>query len=331
MSDSNQVLEIQGTASCSDASGADEYFPCAGMAHPDFGAPSRETVCAVIVTHNPDAGFFSRVERVRPQVARIVIVDNGSTEPALAQIRQFENQNHLHLISNPANQGIAHALNQGAQWAASKGHRWILTLDQDTVVASGMVNALAEIYQAAPDKKRLAVIGSNYTYRENGKLAAGQNYQAGLAAGEVKAVITSGSLIPLSVLEELGGFREVFFLDCVDVDYCLRARSRGFCVLRTLAPLMQHSVGNLTEHRLFGKHFTTTNHNPWRRYLQVRNTVILAREYLGRDPALVLSALGSRSQAILRVCLFESQRLRKLSYSLLGAVDGVLGKMNRFG
>jgi len=318
-------------AVCVDGPGLPENPPRASLADLDATSPTRETVCAVIVTHNPDAGFSSRVEKVRPQVARIVIVDNGSTEPALGQIRQFENHNHLRLSFNPTNQGIARALNQGAQWAGNSGYRWILTLDQDTIVSSGIVDALAAAYQAMPDKRRLAVIGANYTHRENGKLAVGQNYQGGLAAGEVKEVITSGSLIPLSVLEEIGGFREEFFVDCVDVDYCLRARARGFRVLRTTAPLMQHSVGKLTEHRLFGKCLSTTNHSPLRRYLQVRNTVILAREYIGRDPALVLSALGSRATAISRVCLFETQRLRKLSYSLLGVVDGIRGKMNRFG
>jgi rhamnosyltransferase len=331
VSDSTQILEIQESAACSQASGTDEYPRCAGRAHPDRNAPSRESVCAVIVTHNPDAGFLSRVERVRPQVTEVVIVDNGSAEPALGEIRQLENQSRVHLILNQINQGIAHALNRGAQWAASKGHRWILTLDQDTVVASGMVGALAEVYRALPDPQRVAVIGSNYTHRENGKLATKAECEASPGAAEVQAVITSGSLIPLSVLEEIGGFREEFFVDCVDVDYCLRARSRGFRVLRTSAPLMLHSVGNLSEHRLLWKQMATTNHSPWRRYLQVRNTVILAREYFGRDPALVLSALGARSQAMLRVCLFETQRLRKLGYCWLGVVDGVRGKMNRFG
>jgi rhamnosyltransferase len=331
VSGSTRILETQGTAACSHASGTGENPRCAGPAHPDRNAPSRESVCAVIVTHNPDASFLSRVERVRPQVAQVVIVDNGSAELALEEVRQLENQQHLHLILNQVNHGIAHALNQGAQWAANCGHRWILTLDQDTVVAPGMVDALAAVYHALPDRQRLAVIGSNYTHRENGKVAMKGECEAGAGAGEVKAVITSGSLIPLSALEEIGGFREEFFVDCVDVDYSLRARAHGFRVLRTLAPLMQHSVGNLTEHRWFGKPMATTNHSPWRRYLQVRNTVILAREYLGRDPALVLSALGSRAQAILRVCLFESQRFRKLAYSLLGVLDGLLGKMNRFG
>jgi rhamnosyltransferase len=316
----------------SSAPGGDERLCRANATNFEPHAPSRDNVCAVIVTHNPDAGFCSRVEKIRPQVAGIVIVDNGSAEPGLGTIRNCENHSQRpYLILNQTNQGIASALNQGAQWAANCGHHWILTFDQDTEAAPGMVEAMAAVFQAWPERQRLAAIGANYTHRENGKLAAGQKYEADLASREVKAVITSGSLIPLCVLEELGGFREDFFMDCVDVDYCLRARTRGFRVVRTMAPLMQHSVGNLTEHRFLGRSLGTTNHSPWRRYLQVRNTVILAREYFGRDPGLVLSALASRSQAILHVCLFEHERLRKLAYSLLGLVDGVRGKMNRLG
>ena len=296
----------------------------------DPAAPALETVCAVIVTHNPDRGFFSRLEKIRPQVADVVIVDNGSREECQGQLRKAEQAGEIHLIANPSNEGIARALNEGAHWAGQRGYHWILTLDQDTVVAPDMVNALAAVYQALPEQHRLAVIGSNYTDRWNGEIAAAVGRRASPLAGEVKAVITSGSLIPLRVWHEVGGFREEFFVDCVDVDYCLRARARGFRVVKTFAPLMLHSVGQVSEHRLFWKPMATTNHSPWRRYFQARNTLILTREYLRREPSLVLAALGSRSRAIVSVCLFEKQRLRKLAYSALGVVDGLRGKMNRF-
>jgi rhamnosyltransferase len=325
------ALEIRGTPVRSAAAGGEENARDASAGNLEPDAPSRDNVCAVLVTHNPDAGFACRVEKIRPQVAGIVIVDNASAEPGLGQVRHFESQDGLHLICNEMNHGIARALNQGAQWAANCGYRWILTFDQDTEAAPGMVEALSDVYRALPDPKQVAVLGANYRHRENGKVATKGTYEAGSGAREVKAVITSGSLIPLSALAALGGFREDFFMDCVDVDYCLRARAQGFCVLRTVAPLMQHSVGHLTEHRLLGKAMATTNHSPWRRYLQVRNSVILAREYLARDPALVLSALASRAQEILRVCLFERQRRRKLVYCWLGLVDGLRGKMNRPG
>jgi len=37
-------------------------------------------------------------------------------------------------------------------------------------------------------------------------------------------VITSGSLLPLATYADIGPFREEFFIDFVDTDYCFRAR-----------------------------------------------------------------------------------------------------------
>ena len=301
-----------------------------GVEHIGENAPCRETICAVVITQNPDSDLCVRLKKVSPQVAQIVVVDNGSAAPCMRQLRQLKDDGNIHLLLNLTNEGIARALNRGAQWATQHGGSWILTLDQDTVVSPDMVKALAAVYNAFPEPDRLAVIGSNYTNLENGQLAALSRYRGGPWGREAKAVITSGSLIPLRVFDEIGGFREDFFVDCVDVEYCLRARARGFCIAMTLQPVMQHSIGRLTEHHLFGRQFQTTNHSPHRRYLLARNTVILAREYMGTELKFVLETLCFRMNVLLRICLFENQRIPKIAYSLLGVLDGIRGKMNRF-
>ncbi len=283
-----------------------------------------------MVTWNPDSEIVSRIEKVRSQVAQMVLVDNGSQGACIAQFRQLQRDHGVHLIVNPRNQGVAHALNEGARWAAQHAYRWILALDQDTIVAPDMLAVLVAVYQGFPDPHRLAAIGSNYTSSVSGKSAA-KEQGCGQASGrEVKVVIASGSLIPLSVLGDIGGFREEFFADCVDLEYCLRARSRGFRIAMTYKPIMQHSIGNVTEHRLPWRPTGTSNHSPWRRYCMTRNMLILAREYLGSEPAWVLATLWSRAKSMVLICFFEKQRFRKISYSLLGVVDGIRGKMTRF-
>jgi len=51
-------------------------------------------------------------------------------------------------------------------------------------------------------------------------------------------------------LAVIGVFREEFFIDRVDFEYCLRAKARGYCVIRTRKPLMSHTIGTPTAHRL---------------------------------------------------------------------------------
>jgi rhamnosyltransferase len=292
-------------------------------------APTREAICAVVVTRNPDAGLFSRMEQVRAQVDRAVLVDNGSGDLCVSRLRELATSLRVHLILNGANEGVARALNQGAQYAEEQQYRWVLALDQDTSVAADMVDSLLAVYQEFPDKARLAVIGSNYTDPVHGRPAAANPDGNHSWGEEVKTVITSGSLISLDALNEIGGFRDEFFVDCVDLEYCLRARSKGFRIALSSRPLMQHCIGNLTEHHLPWKATGTTNHPPQRQYFIARNTVLLACEYLGREPTWVLSTLWSRMKSLLLICLFEKERLQKLKHALIGTLDGVRKKTNR--
>jgi rhamnosyltransferase len=292
-------------------------------------APTRETICAVVVTRDPDVGLFSRVEKVRRQVDRTVLVDNGSGDLCISRLRELATSPNVHLILNGANQGVARALNQGIEYAEQQQYRWVLALDQDTTVAADMVDSLVAVYQEFPEKGRLAVIGSNYTNPVNGRPAATHLPDAHSLGEEVKTVITSGSLISLNALDEIGGFRDDFFVDCVDLEYCLRARSKGFRIALSSRPLMEHRIGNLREHLLPWKMTGTANHPPQRQYFMTRNTVILAREYFGREPGWVFSTLWSRMKSLLLICLFEKERMQKLRNALMGTLDGVRKKTNR--
>lgn len=290
--------------------------------------PVSRAVCAVIVTYYPDSGLVNRIERVTKQVAQIVIVDNGSSEQHIEQIRKIADRWAIHLILNASNEGIARALNAGAQWAALQGYRWILTLDQDTAVGSDMMDSMGEAFRGCHFPDRLAVIGSNYRHKVTGRVLSEMIGSKRSSEGEITTVLTSGSLISVDAFEAIGGFRDEFFIDCVDHEYCLRARAYGFHVVMTSKPVMEHGIGHLTEHRLLWKTVGTSNHSPARQYFMTRNTLILAQEYIGKEPGWVLSYLWSWCKSIMRVCLFEEERIAKIKQIIRGCVDGVLKRTN---
>jgi rhamnosyltransferase len=296
-----------------------------------ISASFRETICAVVVTYHPDLGLFDRIEKVVKQVGQTVIVDNGSPESCLEQVREIADKfaTHLHLILNASNEGVASALNTGTRWAASRGYRWVLTLDQDTTVAPDMIASLEEVSRGYPLREALAVIGSNYRDKKNGKVLCDDAMGPDSPPGrEVIAVLTSGSLVSVSAFKAIGGFRDDFFIDCVDHEYCLNARAHGFHVVMTSKPVMEHGIGHTTEHRLLWKTVATSNHSPARQYFMTRNTLIMAQEYIGKEPGWVLRYLWSWLKSILRVCLFEQERIAKIKQIVRGCVDGVLKRTN---
>jgi rhamnosyltransferase len=289
--------------------------------------PCSRTICAVIVTYFPDAQLEERLRRITAQVAQTVIVDNGSPASCVERIREFGKSPAVHLILNESNEGIASALNAGVRWAASQGFQWVLTFDQDTVVSPGMVDEFEIVVGSYPEPARLAVVGSNYQDKVNGKLLSWSDRDTDNALStKIPSVLTSGSLISVSAFQIIGGFRDGFFIDCVDHEYCLHARALGFDVVVTSKPVMRHEIGHVSEHRLFGKKVRAPNHSSVREYYRARNSIVLIREYLVREPRWVLYYMWSWLKSVVFISLFEKDRTQKLINTIRGCVDGLLGR-----
>jgi rhamnosyltransferase len=289
--------------------------------------PIAQKICAVIVTYFPDLELFKRIERVVAQVPEAVIVDNGSSASYIEQLNRIADTFPVHLILNPCNLGLASALNAGVRWAASRGFQWALTLDQDTTVAPDMIETLTALVDCYSAPERLGVVGSNYRDKVNGALFREPiGTTNGFPGREMPSVLTSGSLVSINVFQVIGGFRDDFFIDCVDHEYCFRARALGFHVVLTSKPAMEHGIGRLTGHRLLWRKVNTSNHSPERRYFTIRNMVILTREYISKEPRWIISGLWGLTKSVVLICLFEKNRIAKLKYILRGCVDGALGR-----
>jgi len=293
-------------------------------AEADLARPTASEICAVIVTYHPDSDLIRRVEKVISQVGQTVIVDNGSSAPCVEQLKEISDLLGVHLILNSANEGLARAINRGAQWAASQDYRWMLMLDQDTIVAPDMVETLIEVVRREPDLKRLAVVGSNFKDKVTGRLDTHVARPDDSAGIETVTAITSGSLVSLSTFRAIGGLRDDFFIDCVDHEYCLRARAHGYRVMITSRPVMEHPIGNFTYHRWLGRTVRTTNHPPSRQYFMSRNLLILAREYARKEPRFIYAYSRGWLRCVVKLCLFEERRLAKIKSIVHGCLDGLL-------
>lgn len=285
----------------------------------------------MLVTFHPDAGLPARIARVLLEVGGLVIVDNGSDEAVLGMLRHLAADPRIVLVLNFANLGIARALNLGIARAGERGYAWVLLLDQDSVIDAGMLNAMIEIRGAYPAADRLAVIGAGF--RDINK-DTGESRAARADDGwqEVESVITSGSLIALATHAVVGPFREEFFIDYVDSDYCLRARALGYRVIETRRALMSHAIGAATRHSIFGVDKWTSNHSPDRRYYIARNDTVMLREH-GRYALGLWAAksLGRCVRACKRVLLYEPMKAAKIGAILQGWWHGVCGRLGQRG
>lgn len=283
---------------------------------------SKADVCAVVVTYHPDPGFPDRLARVRRQVGRVVVVDNGSSPPVREMLRNAAAGTDVDLILNDANLGVATALNQGIGHARNRSFRWALTLDQDSIVEPFLVGALFKAYDAFPARDTVAVVGSNYFDEKRGKTLVPE-FPARPPCLEQTTVITSGSLISLDAYGKVGPFRDDFFIDHVDDEFCLRARSKGYKVILCRRSAIRHSIGSANAVRIFGREVWTSNHSAARRYYMLRNFTVLASAYWKAESAWVAHRLLRHAAFFMLMALFEKEKTAKIRNIARGIMDGV--------
>jgi rhamnosyltransferase len=287
-----------------------------------------QDVCAILVTYHPDGELPTRLRAISQQVAALVIVDNGSEEAEFAMLREIAVDPGVTLVLNSVNLGLARALNIGVQRATSLGYEWALLLDQDSRVEGDMVRTLCAIRDRFPDREQLAIIGSGFRERHRRSPKAVKFESCGEEWDEVQAVITSGSLLSVAAYALIGPFREEFFIDHVDTDYCARARANGYRILKTRRPLMSHSIGRPTQHRLLWMKKWTSNHSADRRYYIARNYTVLLRES-GRYTlgSWALISLLSCLKACKRISFYEESKGGKIAAVFTGWWDGLHGRL----
>jgi rhamnosyltransferase len=285
-------------------------------------APSLHNTCAVIVTYHPDEDFYARLERVRSQFPLVIIVDNGSA--SVAMLRNRVRLPHVHLITNQANLGIAAALNQGVNLALQEGFEWVVTLDQDTMLAADMLATLLDVYQKSGGGNVL--IGSNYWNAHKGcNFIQCGDTEAGFQ--ERKTLITSGTLVPLSLFRTIGFFREDYFIDSVDHEFCLRARTHGCRILISCRPVMWHNIGEHVENAGLLRQFMSFNHPPARKYFIARNTIATVKLYFFQEPMWSMRQGWRLLSDLASILLFENEKVKKTTAFMVGVVHGMAGKM----
>ena len=292
------------------------------MRPPGAELPSREpalepaSVMALIVTYHPDAGVGDRMRSLIGTVGAILFVDNGSRPDEIGPLEPFLQEDGVRFLKNDRNAGLATALNQGFSWAVDHGFSWVLTLDQDTEPTADVVLEAAKVLTAHRER-RIAVVGAAYGDQAPARLSPD--------GSEVTWVITAGALHSVNAWQHLGRFRDDFFIDHVDVEFCLRARTRGYAIFRASGATIRHSIGYPTAHDALFRSVNTSNHSRWRRYYMTRNRIIVWRAYARNEPGYVASDVRAAAREFVKVVLFEDDRGRKVAAMIRGMRDGMRG------
>ncbi len=287
--------------------------------------PTKENIACILVAYEPDREFPARIQHIFGQTRQIVIVNNcheDSLDHYLTSVNHPETQ--IHLIQNGKNMGVGYALNQGIEHCLGKGYKWTLLLDQDTQVDSDIIVSLCRIVETISPLP--AIVGANYRDTQNGNVFIKCNGPE-TAAIERKTVITSGSLLNLKTHMVVGPFRSDYFIDSIDHEYCLRARSKGFSIFMSCKPFMSHNIGRtFFKANMFERYLRAPNHSPERKYYIARNIVLTIIKLWSSEPAWCLKQVFRLISEIISIILFETPKKEKLAATVNGIADGIHNK-----
>lgn len=228
---------------------------------------------AVVVLYNPTETVIKNINTYSAYIDKMYLVDNSDynnyefSELISRQLNKCQSK----YINLGGNYGIAKAINVAAHMAIEDGFDWLLTMDQD----SSFKNNIVDVYKSYIEKEKIndvAILSPVYmTDRRGGKTADGYDI--------LYWTMQSANFINLKAFSSIGDFDESYFIDCVDYEYCLRAKESGYRIIRCNKAVLLHNPGITKEIKIFGKTFKYGYASKTRIYYQVRNALYMFKKY----------------------------------------------------
>ncbi|MGZ3814153.1 MAG: glycosyltransferase family 2 protein [Mucilaginibacter sp.] len=298
-------------------------------------------VYGVVVTFNPNHCYLKDlISSIARQCSKIVIVDNSEGKLSCTKsVLETMRGGVVELISLGQNIGLAAALNLGITRAMQEGAEFILLSDQDSLPTENMVAQLLAAYQTLVQSgENVGAVGPSFTDIRTGttfpfQVCRPENifYKRKFTTQdepyiEALGLITSGTLIPAEVINNVGLMIEEFFIDKVDHEWCHRARDQGYKVYGIGNAHLYHRLGERALRVWYLGWKNEVGHSPSRVYYQVRNFFAICRlgyvdwRWKIRNGWYTLGVLYAH-------VFFGKEKLAALRMGLKGIWHGLIGKM----
>lgn len=281
------------------------------------------SIAAIIITYNPRPVELEKLLSILIGfVPHIVLVDNSAYGTLTSFLLTYESS--VELLELGENKGIAYAQNQGIDWAIQKGAKDLIFFDQDSIPAPNMVEILRnQLHAMQASGKRIACIGPRFI---DSRSAVTLHPRITSAILPVDTLISSGSMTSVEVIKAVGRMTDELFIDYVDLDWCLRARSLGYLSYQSQEAVMYHSLGD-DPIAFLGRHWPSRS--PLRHYYMCRNAIWMYKNSPASFRWKFIDFL-KLFRKIVFYSLFAKPRLDHIKMMFLGLMHGLVGKMGRF-
>ena len=261
---------------------------------------------SIIVVYNPKVDLL--VKDICSFIKNVDLLKIWQNSVLSDDVREYiSSLGNIIFAGNGINQGIPTALNYALSYAIKNGYDYLLTMDQDSVLEN-FDNYKNTVIKKNQEKS--CIVGAYQTFLES-KLSED-------IFSEYKWVITSGTIFPIRLLNEIGGFETSFFIDTVDIEVCIRARKYGYkCYICRTGKLIQ-KYGVKHTIKMLNKTINYVVYSPDRIYGIFRNLTMLLITYRNKE---ISYELFTFSFIVIKSAVFEK---RNRTQSLLAMLSGFI-------
>jgi rhamnosyltransferase len=281
---------------------------------------------ATVILYKPDMSqTILLLASVAEQVDVLSIVDN-SPHPTELQLQH----SNLHYHHFPNNIGIAAAHNIGLRDLNVAECEFGILLDQDSSIDDDFAFRLSSLMMASRIENRpLVAIGPRIICSFTEKTIK-PRIQREISVYDdlvcVTQIISSGMMIDLAKLDNIGFKDESLFIDGVDHEWCWRAKQQNQMVAIAEKVEMVHQLGD-SRSKFVGVTYKVGS--PIRLYYQFRNILILSRRgyvpWYWKSRNILCMPIRFFANAFL-----QPDKWQRIKFMFCGIVDGLLKRDGAF-
>lgn len=284
-------------------------------------------IVGIVVLYYPGRDLSTNINSYIRYVDKLILWDNTPREDGESfSLPEIAGYDKITFMGVGYNVGLGTALNAGADYALENKFTHLLTMDQDSNFNGNDFEAYLEAIRAQGENSRV-IFSVNYFLKSH----RSPLYPISDSVDRVLSAMTSGSMYPVFLFDELGRFKEDLFVWGIDSEFCWRASRKGISTICFKNVLLQHDLGcQKKKRKLFGKEVFPNEYSPDRTYYNVRNGIILHRlypEYINLRAHLRYHLY----KRIVFVLLYENMKRKKWKALWDGYRDGKDGKLGKRG
>jgi len=279
-------------------------------------------IAATVILYHPDESCVQNLITLKKKFQKVYIVDNTENSSG-----SFENHKNVFqdviYLHDGKNRGIAERLNWVCELAKKDGYKWLLTMDQDSLFDDVMLTEYFQCITDFTEKEKVSMFGVTFE-KQDAKTG-------NCDAVPVNHLITSGSVVNLNLLNEIGGFDENLFIDELDYEYCLRSIAKGFKIIQFPNIFLDHNLGKTTYHRSFKtiKRTSRNLHSAVRIYYMTRNFLYVQKKYQDIFPGEINDRKTILLNRLKNNILYNKNRFKVIRYILKGVIDYRKARMGK--